>query len=880
MVGSASAQHADAFVGRREELAFLQAALERGERIVTLVGPPGIGKTRLALEYTRGLARSGAGLARLSPCSCDLSEAGNEQDFWVAVSSALGLRSPHGRARGAPNGAVVRALCARGGGLLVLDDVERVLDPLARAVVDWVRAVPGLRVLVTSRERLRTAGEVCLEVGPLGLPSDRDGTGGDAVALFVQRARAHTPEFVFADGDLGLVASLVSSLDGNPLAIELGAARMGVLGIVELTRRLSSGIDVLSHGSRHAGTRQATFRGAIRWSWDLLSDREREVLGRASVFRGGFQIGAAEAVLQEVDPGPSLLDTLHSLRDKSMLRVRENGAGPRFDLPFGIREFAAVRLAESGQESNARSRHATAYVALALEACLDAERFGRSDATRALVPERDNLLAAHAHFATFAEHGNIAWVLDAVLALEPVLLSQGPVERLLEVVEGLFARPDAAALDDERRARGLRARAKALQLSGELDAAERDFEAALGCAANLEDGKLLASLLVDTGMLHHQRRRLPLAREHYSRALSIHESGGRPRLRARVLGNLGAVHHDERNFEAAEREYRKALALLRRDREPRLEGNILANLGVLATEQGRFDEADDHFSRAEAELHVAEDRRLLGIVRGNRGAMAFERGDIDRARIELSRAIIDLAELGDLSSQALCLARKAAVDAVLSAGGDFSAYTAAAERLIDPEEDPLALMAVRLFGVLADLSASAPVSAEVVRRVRARMAEARAPLETGASLADLSDDIRAALRLLERQLALVEPLGALLEEAPADALLVGPDAQWFRVPNGISQSLAAHGPVRRILLALVREHASEAQKSLDLDALRDAGWPSERMSPDAATNRVHVALAELRRRGLRTLLKRTSGGYALSPALPIHFMDAPFPEAS
>src|ERR1041385_6441746 len=141
MNGSADGRHADAFVGRREELAMLQAAFERHERIVTLVGPPGIGKTRLALEYVRRLSERSVAVGPLRPRTCDLSEAKNEQDFWAAICSSLGIGPARGKSRPSSNTAVTRALSARGQGLLVLDDVEGIADCLARAVVDWIAAV-------------------------------------------------------------------------------------------------------------------------------------------------------------------------------------------------------------------------------------------------------------------------------------------------------------------------------------------------------------------------------------------------------------------------------------------------------------------------------------------------------------------------------------------------------------------------------------------------------------------------------------------------------------------------------------------------------------------------------------------------------------------
>jgi hypothetical protein len=204
----------------------------------------------------------------------------------------------------------------------------------------------------------------------------------------------------------------------------------------------------------------------------------------------------------------------------------------------------------------------------------------------------------------------------------------------------------------------------------------------------------------------------------------------------------------------------------------------------------------------------------------------------------------------------------------------------AAERLIDPDEDPLTLAAVRLYAALAELASATPPSGDTLQRVRARVAAVREPRsDSGLSLADLSDDVRAALRLLERRLARIEPLSGSLQGVPEDALVVGPEATWFRPPGGVSQSLGSHGPVRRILLALsAGSRESRETAGLSLDELREIGWPGEKIQPEAAANRVHVALAELRRRGLKAYIVRLSKGYALSDRVKIHRSEVPFPE--
>jgi predicted ATPase len=336
-------------VGRGPQLAAVLDSL-RAARVVTLTGPGGCGKTRLALRAAT-LAADGFGDgARL----VELASLTDSALVPVAVAEALGVP---GRDAADPMAGVVRALADREL-LIVLDNCEHVLGSAGRVVVMLVEQCHQVRIVATSRERLDVPGEYVFPVPPLGLPEDRTAgavAASEAGSLFIARARAVSPAFTLTEGDSAAIAEVCSRLDGMPLAIELAAARCSTLGPVQLAARLDGHPGLLSGGAARPG-RHRSLEALVSWSHELLSDAERRLLGRLSVLRGGFDLEVAERVAGgEPLATEAIAGLLASLADKSLVQMQA-GAMIRYSLLETVRQFAAGRLAASGEETEARVR--------------------------------------------------------------------------------------------------------------------------------------------------------------------------------------------------------------------------------------------------------------------------------------------------------------------------------------------------------------------------------------------------------------------------------------------------------------------------------------------------------------------------------------------
>jgi predicted ATPase/DNA-binding SARP family transcriptional activator len=410
------------FVGREQDLRRVAELLD-GNRLVTLVGPGGAGKTRLAIELGGQLLRDfsdGVRMVALAPVS-------EPDEVPRAVLDALGVREVTllgTRAAPAPGavGPVERLVEALSGKrmLLVLDNCEHVIESSARLADVVLAGCPGVRVLATSREPLGVVGEMLWQIPSLRLPPAtvtlEDALDYASIRLFVDRATAVQPGFQLDERHLPAVAEVCRRLDGMPLAIELAAARLRSLSVEQVAERLGDRFGLLTGGSRVALPRHQTLRAVVDWSWDLLDAGERILLPRLAVFAGGATIESAERVCAGPDLEPAaVLDLLAGLVDKSLLEAQPAGGGMRYRMLETVRAYGQERLLQAGEADAVRSRHAEFFCELAERAepmLRGAEQLRWLDR---LAAEHDNLLAA-LRWAVDAGEGSLA--LRLVVALQ------------------------------------------------------------------------------------------------------------------------------------------------------------------------------------------------------------------------------------------------------------------------------------------------------------------------------------------------------------------------------------------------------------------------------------------------------------------------------
>ncbi|MGY1712572.1 ATP-binding protein [Geodermatophilus sp. SYSU D00758] len=382
------------FVGRRRELAELRHLLTEA-RLVTLVGPGGVGKTRLALRAAADLRRSFPGGAALA----DLTAVDDPALVVQQVAAALDVRDVSGRWLGAGLAEVLgdRQL------LLVLDNCEHLRDASAVLVDGLLGACPGLRVIATSRLPLDVGGEALLPVPPLGVPAPGepgDGARHEAVALLEQRAGAAAAGQALRGADAAVLGELCRRLDGIPLAIELAAVRLRTLTPADLLAHLDDRFRLLGRSGTAVPERQRTLRATVGWSHDLLAPADRVLWRRVAVFAGEFDLAAAETVCADAAlPAPAVLDGITRLVDASLLDVVRGPAGHRFRMLETVRAFGRELLEDSTEARAVRARHRDRCAALAADA---ARRYVTPDQVVAF----DRLAAEHAELAAA-----LAWCL-------------------------------------------------------------------------------------------------------------------------------------------------------------------------------------------------------------------------------------------------------------------------------------------------------------------------------------------------------------------------------------------------------------------------------------------------------------------------------------
>lgn len=566
------------FVGRERERAEIRALLGKA-RLLTLTGPGGGGKTRLALQVTGDLAESypdGAWLVELAP----LAEGSLVPQ---AVAAALGVREQPGR----PLGDTLADTLREKESLLVLDNCEHLVDAAAHLAESLLRACPRLRILATSRETLGVPGETAWSVPPLSGPQQgqdhtvEDLEGYESVWLFVDRARYHNPAFLLTPHNARAVAEICRRLDGIPLAIELAAARVG-LSVDELAARLDDSLRLLNAGGRTAPPRQRTLRGTLDWSHELLPAPERALFRRLSVFVGGWVLEAAEAVasgggIDEED----VLDLVSRLVDKSLVVAQATGEGwVRCRMLEPIRQYARGKLEESGESDAVRRRHAGWCLAFVERADAGLQGTDQASWAERLERERPNAQAA------------LAWSLEAepetalrlAASLGHFWYRYGPVVEGRRWLEAALAKTEG--LETPARARTLRLAGVLSEESGLYGRAEKLHEEGLALHRRLGDRKGVAYSLTSLGALAYALGDLERAVALTEESLEIKRELGDERGLMSSRNNLGEMLQTSGDLAGAQALFEENLRIERTSGEEWGAAISLLNLGTLAIDQG------------------------------------------------------------------------------------------------------------------------------------------------------------------------------------------------------------------------------------------------------------------------------------------------------
>jgi predicted ATPase/class 3 adenylate cyclase len=572
-------QQSTSFVGRERELAEARAALVR-TRLLTLFGAGGIGKTRLSLQLAAEVLDDypdGAWFVELAPIA-------DARIVPQAVASALGVKEEGGRSI---TDTLVAHLADKTA-LVVLDNCEHLLDACARIAERLLREAPRVKLLASSREPMRIAGEAVYPVPALAVP-DAGARAEDAavaayasVRLFLERASAVLPTFRITDANAATVAAICRHLDGIPLAIELAAARVRAMPLDMIASRLHDRFHLLTGGSRTALPRQQTLRALIDWSHELLSPAERVLFRRLSVFAGGWTLDAADQVCSGEDVARSqVLDLLASLVDKSLV-VADLEVG-RYRMLETIREYAAERLRESGEEATLRDRHLDHCLALAETAAPHLYGPEQGAWYSQLDADRDNLRAAHSWCDRAAEGGSKG--LRLVNAIKPYWFSRGLLKLGKHATIEALDRPGAQARDPQR--------CHALFAVGQLCSFLGDYGEAIGylgeslsIARELGDRLRVAATLQPLGLAAVGRGDFAAGRQYLDEALALAKEIGDLSQIAGAANAVAQVHRMEGSLGEAEPLYAEVIAAGRNLRDPYLVAVGLLNLAMVYVARG------------------------------------------------------------------------------------------------------------------------------------------------------------------------------------------------------------------------------------------------------------------------------------------------------
>jgi predicted ATPase/serine/threonine protein kinase len=572
------------FVGRERELDECARQLESA-RWLTLAGMGGSGKTRLA----RRLAEQGLEAFPDGVWFADLTALEHPERIPESIADAAGIQQE-------PGVPILRTLgrsFAERRVLIVLDNCEDVLDPVSRLGTALLGACPGLKLLVTSREPIGAAGEVVVAVAPLGLPevsAQPDPSvlaANESVRLFVERAVAASPAFTLGARNAEAVAEICRRLDGIPLAIELAAARVRMLSLEEILARLGDRFRLLTAGGRGAPGRHQTLRATIQWSFDHLSDDERDLFVRLGVFVGAWSLESAVAVTGADQDEFEVLDALTRLVDRSLVVVTPAAAGEtRYRYLETVRHFALERMAETGNDAAMRDRHLEYFLGVAEGS---QARLTGSDQKRWLARldvEHSDLLAAHGWCG--GDEARAVRGLRLAGALWGYWSARGHYAVAGRTLLEALARPGASARDAARAAALVRAVASSLS-QGDYDAARPLVEESLAISRELGDRLGVARCLGSLASIAIFQGALVEARALSTECLEVYRELGRAAGVSAALHSLGHVALCQGSLEEAHARFEETLAVLAGTGDDRRIALALSDFARVAIRRGEWE---------------------------------------------------------------------------------------------------------------------------------------------------------------------------------------------------------------------------------------------------------------------------------------------------
>jgi non-specific serine/threonine protein kinase len=649
------------YIGREREQAEVASLLQK-TRLLTLTGSGGCGKTRLALQAAEQALPDypdGVWFVELAPLS--------DPDL-VAQSAASVLSIPEVPGQ-PPVTTLVNALRSKQV-LLLLDNCEHLLEASASLADALIRGCPNVRIMASSREPLAISGEQTFRVPSLALPDPGLRPTPEllqqfeGVRLFVERANACSPDFRVTGENAAAVAAVCRRLDGIPLAIELAAARTRSLSVDQISQKLDDRFRLLTGGSRSALPRQQTLRSLIDWSYSLLTEPERTLLCRLSVFAGGWTLEAAEQIASDGEriEDWEILDLLTALADKSLLVAEHQGRETRYRLLETVRQYSHDRLEEAGAAEAIRTAHRDHYLALAEEAEPHFTTPAQGEWLARLDIEHDNLRAA------------LSWCLQDPDGIEPGLRLAGALWRFWHTLgyisEGReqLARALARSSPETRtlaRAKALNGFALLTWCGGDYDAARKLFEESTSIARERQDPITIAASLLGLGIVLLDLQELAAAEAIFEETAALCREIGDDWGLSLSLNNLGLLASAASDPERARRLHEGSLAIRRAMQDRWAISMSLNNLGILAAEEGDYERARALQSESLIIRRKIRDRAGIAYSLEAFGALAAHEGRLDHAARILGAAEAIRETIG----AALPPGSRAAYDRVLEALG-------------------------------------------------------------------------------------------------------------------------------------------------------------------------------------------------------------------